>query len=77
MKRLMQLVFASTGIVLLALTLILTDTNQVIGQPSQSQLVEVVNGTEMELTSATLILAIFDGNDNLVASNWMNLYPET
>ena len=43
MKRLMQLLVASAGILLLALTLIATNTDQVIGQSIKPQLVEVIN----------------------------------
>jgi hypothetical protein len=43
MKRLMQLLVASAGVLLLALTLILTNAGQVIGQSTKPQLVEVIN----------------------------------
>jgi hypothetical protein len=45
MKRLMQFLVASAGILLLAATLIVTNTGQVIGQSIKPQLVEVINGT--------------------------------
>jgi hypothetical protein len=38
---------------------------------------DVVNNTNADLTSATLILAIFDGTNRLIASNWIIIYPET
>jgi hypothetical protein len=43
MKRLMPFLVASAGVLLLALTLILTNAGQVIGQSTESQLVEVIN----------------------------------
>jgi hypothetical protein len=38
---------------------------------------DVVNNTNAGLTSATLVLAIFDGNSRLVSSNWTIVYPES
>ena len=53
------------------------EVKEPVGTAQYSFRGDVVNSTEAELTSATVILAIFDGSDNLVSSNWMNLYPET
>jgi hypothetical protein len=38
---------------------------------------DVVNSTNAGLTSATLVLAIFDGNNRLVTSSWTIVYPES
>jgi hypothetical protein len=43
MKRLMQLLVAAAGVLLLALTLILTNAGQVVGQSTRPQPVEVIN----------------------------------
>lgn len=37
---------------------------------------DVVNTTEENLSSATLVLGLYDADDNLVTSNWTSVYPE-
>jgi hypothetical protein len=37
---------------------------------------DVVNTSDVEVTSATLVLGIYDVNGNLVTSSWMNVFPD-
>ncbi|AMY09360.1 hypothetical protein LuPra_02575 [Luteitalea pratensis] len=57
MKRLMQLLVASAGILLLALTLIASNTGQVIGQSLKPQLVEVINSEARPVPVAAVPVA--------------------
>ncbi len=52
------------------------EVKEPVGTAQYSFRGDVVNSSQAELTSATLILAIYDGADNLVASNWIIVYPE-
>jgi hypothetical protein len=53
------------------------EVKEPVGPAQYSFRGDVVNNTNADLTSATLILAIFDGSNQLVVSNWTNVYPET
>jgi hypothetical protein len=57
MKRLTQFLVASVGVVLLALTLLLTNAGQVIGQSSKPQPVEVANSPARPVPVTTTFAA--------------------
>ena len=52
------------------------EVKEPVGTAQYSFRGDVVNSSEAELTSATLILAIYDGANNLVSSGWTNVYPQ-
>lgn len=53
------------------------EEREAVGTAQYSFRGDVVNTSDVPLTSVTLILGIYDGAGQLVATNWINVYPET